>query len=587
MIGISLLDIFIIIISLLVTIAIPLYFKNKENTLREYFQSSGRLSWFVSGTAMVATTFSADTPLAVTELVAQNGISGNWLWWYGSIGSIITVYFFAPLWKRSGALTDVELVKLRYSGKGAEFLRIFKSVYLGFFINVLILSWVNLAMYKIARVLLPNVPSEVVVSILFLLAFAYTSIMGLSGISYADTFQFFFAMVSCIALAYFVLKLPEVGGITGLKDQLSPETFNFLPDFSNPNSNNLSIPAFLTFIFVAWWTSWYPGSEPGGGGYIAQRIMAAKDVKSSILSTLWFTIAHYFVRPWPWIIVGLCSLVLFPELAPEHKGEGYIKVMSKSLPSGLLGFMIASFMAAYLSTIATHLNWGTSYLVNDFYKPYLVKNKTDNYYLYSSVFFQLIIMLISLIITFYFIKTISGVWLFLIECGAGTGFVLIFRWFWWRLNVWSEFTAYLSPILFYSICKFYLGLEFPYSLLFTASCTILVTLVVTVLTPETNIDVLIRFYKTVLPPGRLWKNWAIRNEINPISGEGSISRLILLTFAGVFMVFSGLFTVGHLIFQNYFLMGIYACIFTISISVTIYFFPEVHFEHIVEKKEED
>ncbi|MCB1190831.1 MAG: Na+:solute symporter [Leptospiraceae bacterium] len=586
MIGISLLDLLIIFVSLLVTVSIPLYFKNKENSLREYFQSSGRLSWFVSGTAMVATTFSADTPLAVTELVATNGISGNWLWWYGSIGSIITVYFFAPLWKKSGAMTDVELVKLRYSGKGVQYLRIFKSVYLGFFINILILSWVNLAMYKISRVLLPSVPPEIVVSILFLLAFAYTSLMGLSGISYADTFQFFFAMASCVALAFFVLNLPEIGGISGLKKQLNPEVFNFMPDFSNPKSNNLSIPSFLTFVLIVWWTSWYPGSEPGGGGYIAQRIMASKDVKSSILSTLWFTIAHYFVRPWPWIIVGLCSLVLFPDLVADRKGEGYIMVMHQSLPSGLLGLMIASFMAAYLSTVATHLNWGTSYLINDFYKPYVVENKPDNYYLFVSIFFQLVVMLVSLIITFYFIKTISGVWLFLLECGAGTGFVLIFRWFWWRLNVWSEFAAYISPIVFYSISKFYLGLLFPYSLLFTAFCTIAVTLVVTMITPETNIEVLIRFYKTVLPPGKLWRNWAIRNEINPVSGEGSIGRLVLLTFAGVFMVFSGLFSVGHLIFQNYQLMGVFMVLFILSMGITIYYFPEVHFEHIVEKNQE-
>ncbi|HNN80661.1 MAG TPA: sodium:proline symporter, partial [Leptospiraceae bacterium] len=273
-------DIFIIFIFLFFSLFLPYLFSKKDSTLKGYFQASGRMPWFISGTAMVATTFAADTPLAVTELVAKFGISGNWLWWYGSISSIATVYFFAPLWKKSGVMTDIELVNLRYSGIGAEILRIFKSIYLGFFMNILILAWVNLAMVKVVEVLLPDVSAKLIVSSLFLFAFLYTIYMGLNGISIADTFQFFFAMIGCVVLAYFVLSIPEVGGIDGLQQKLPPSYFNFIPDFQNPASKDFSVESFLLFIGVIWWSSWYPGAEPGGGGYIAQRILAAKDVES-------------------------------------------------------------------------------------------------------------------------------------------------------------------------------------------------------------------------------------------------------------------------------------------------------------------
>ncbi|MBK6609037.1 MAG: Na+:solute symporter [Leptospiraceae bacterium] len=467
-------DFLVIFLFLFFSLFIPFLFSKKEATLKGHFQASGRLSWFVSGTAMVATTFAADTPLAVTELVAKYGISGNWLWWYGSISSIATVYFFAPLWKKSGVLTDVELVNLRYSGMGASILRIFKSIYLGLIMNVIILAWVNLAMLKVAEVLIPDVSAKLIVSGLFLFAFLYTVYMGLHGISIADTFQFFFAMFGCIVLAYFILSIPEVGGIAGLKEKLPASYFHFIPDFKNPSSKEFSVESFLLFIGVIWWSSWYPGAEPGGGGYIAQRILAAKNVKSSLLASLWFTIAHYFVRPWPWILVALSSVILFPDLLPDDKGKGYVLVMTKSgLPQGLLGLMIAVFMAAYLSTIATHLNWGSSYLVNDLYKPYLAKDKADNHHLAVSKVFQLLMMVLSLVIAFYFIKTISGVWQFLLECGAGVGVVLILRWYIPRLNAWSELTGFIAPVFFYSVNHFLIKLASPYSVLFTVGGVIL------------------------------------------------------------------------------------------------------------------
>ncbi|MCE9501641.1 MAG: Na+:solute symporter [Leptospira sp.] len=573
MIDFSFSDTLIVIIFLALTILIPVLFRQKNRTLADYFQSGGKLSWFVAGTAIVATTFAADTPLAVTELVSKYGISGNWVWWYAAIGSVFTAYVFAPLWKRSGALTDIELVRLRYSGRSADFLRILKSIYLGFFMNILIMSWVNVAMVKICKVILPGYSTELIVTSLFLFAFLYTAFMGLTGISYADTFQFFFAMGGCILLAYFALGLPEIGGIAGLKDKLPEETFNFFPDFSNPKTNDLSIGSFLILIMVVWWSSWYPGAEPGGGGYVAQRIMAARDERSAMLSALWFTIAHYFVRPWPWIIVALCSMVLFPGLPVTEKGQGFVLIMQKSLPTGMLGLMTASFIAAYLSTIATHLNWGSSYIVTDFVKPYVLRGREDRFYFGISAISQLLMMTASLLISFFVINSISDVWVFLLECGSGVGFVLIFRWFWPRLTALSEIASFLFPAIYYLTGKFVLKIVFPYSILFTVAATIISVIAVTFLSKPVDIRILTIFYQRVLPPGFLWRNWAIANNIplNAIA-EDSYKKIILVP-AGIVLVISALFTSGYLIFAFYEKMMISLLVFTASFAITLYLFP--------------
>lgn len=574
MIAFGLVDISIIVIFLFFTFLIPYIFSKKESTIKGHFQAGGKLSWFVSGTAMVATTFAADTPLAVTELVAKYGISGNWLWWYGSISSIVTVYFFAPLWKKSGVLTDVELVHLRYSGKGSDILRIFKSIYLGFFMNVLILAWVNLAMLKVTEVLIPNVSAKVIVSGLFLFAFLYTAYMGLNGISIADTFQFFFAMGGCIVLAYFILSIPEVGGIAGLREKLPASYFHFIPDFENPVSRDFSVESFLLFIGVIWWSSWYPGAEPGGGGYIAQRILAAKNVESSLLASLWFTIAHYFVRPWPWILVALSSVVLFPDLLPDDKGKGYVLVMTKGdLPHGLLGLMVAVFMAAYLSTIATHLNWGSSYLINDLYKPYIAPNKKDRHHLKVSKLFQILMMIVSLLVSFYYIKTISGVWQFLLECGAGVGIVLILRWYIPRLNAWSELVGFIAPVFFFSIAKIQLELTSPYSVLFTVGGVILSVILVTFLTPNVDSNTLTHFYHQVSPPGLFWKHWAKKNKIPQREFGLSLLQSLVLSLTGIVLIFSGLFSLGNWVLGNYESLVMSVSLFIFSIVVTYHLFP--------------
>lgn len=574
MTGLTILDISIIVLFLLFNILFPLLFIKRKETVKDHFQAGGKLGWFVSGTAMVATTFAADTPLAVTELVAKYGIAGNWLWWYGSVSAIVTVFFFAPLWKKSGVLTDVELVELRYSGIGAKILRMFKSVYLGFFMNVLIMAWVNLAMLKISEVLLPNSNPIYIVSGLFLVALFYTSLAGLTGISFMDAFQFFFAMSGCIVLAYFVLSLPEVGGVIGLQEKIPPAYFHFVPDFKAPVSADFTIESFLVFILVISWASWYPGAEPGGGGYIAQRILASKDLKSSILSSLWFTIAHYFIRPWPWILVALASIVLFPGLSADDKGKGYVLVMQKTLPEGLLGMMVSVFMAAYLSTIATHLNWGSSYLINDLYKPYIKKDKSEAHYLRVTKLIELVLMCASLIISFNYMKSISGVWAFLLECGAGVGFVLILRWYIPRLNAWSELTAFTIPGVFYTIGKYVLELKSPISVLFTVGCVVLSVLLVTAFTPGVETGKLTEFYTKINPPGIFWKRWALKNNITYKEFEIPLKRSLLLSVLGIVLIFSGLFSLGN------FLLGYEAeLVWSVSIlalsSVSLYLlFPE-------------
>lgn len=565
-------DIIVIFLFLAITYLLAHLSKKKEDTLQSHFQASSTLSWFISGTAMVATTFAADTPLAVTELVAKYGISGNWLWWYMGVSSITTVYFFAPLWKRSGVLTDVELVKLRYGGKGADILRIFKSIYMGFFLNVLILSWVNLSMLKISEVLFPDVPSKLVVSLLFLFAFIYTSLMGLTGISYADTFQFFLAIGGCIFLAIVVVQRPEIGGIEGLKEKLKPELLQFAPSFSGETSP-FSLETFLVFVTVIWWASWYPGAEPGGGGYIAQRILAARDERNSILAALWFTVAHYFIRPWPWILVGLASLVLYPNLSEEDSAKGFVFAMRDSLGPGSFGLLVAAFLAAYLSTVATHLNWGTSYLVHDFYKPFIQKDRTEAEYLKITKVFEGALMVSSLLVAFYFIQTISGVWKFLLECGAGSGFVLIARWFLPRLNAYSELGGFLFPVVFYVLGTILFPIPTPYSILFTISGTLVSVGILTILTPPPENIVLQNFEKKVSPPGIFWDHWRRKNNARKPEGTG-MGRSFLLTILGLLLVYSGLFGLGGVIFdypEIYIPSGI---VFFLSAVGTYFLFPE-------------
>ena len=464
-------------------------------------------------------------------------------------------------------MTEVEFAEIRYSGRPAKFLRGFRAVYLGLFINVIIMGWVNKAMASILTGMF-GIPESVVIYYVFaamMLVAVYSALSGLWGVVITDAFQFFIAMTGCIILAVIVINSGQIGGIDGLQKKLPEYTFRFLPVISNIKDAgmafSLSVTSFLAYIGIIWWASWYPGAEPGGGGYVAQRMMSAKDEKHSLFATLFFQIAHYGIRPWPWIIVALCSLILYPDLASNQKGLGYIYAMNDFLPAGLKGLLVAAFFAAYMSTIATQLNWGTSYLINDFYRRFLKRNKNEYYYVKASRIATVLLMLISAIVTL-FISTISGAWVFIMECGAGLGLVLILRWYWWRINAWSEISAMVTPFLIYPVLKFN-GIEFPNTLFILVLCTTVVWLTVTFLTKPTKDEVLIDFYSKIHPGGILWKK--VSDKLPEVKSDSGFVGMFINWLAGVVLVYSFLFGTGSFLFGD----TIKAFIFLISGLVSI------------------
>lgn len=567
---ISYLDWLIIIVYVLLALGIGFYFtsKRKINT-DDFFLSGRRLPWYIAGTGMVATTFAADTPLAVTELVAENGIAGNWLWWNMVFGGVLTVFFFSKFWRRANISTDCEFVTLRYSGKESHFLRGFRAVYIGFFMNLLVISWVNLAMVKIVGVMFPNLtifgyqslhifgfifqPSHIIVACIMIFIAVYSSIGGLSGVSFVDTFQFFLSMSATIILAVFAVNHESIGGIVGLKEKLPAFAFEFMPKIGESSSNDSSglismgWVAFLVFFGMQWWVSWYPGAEPGGGGYIAQRMMSAKNEKHAVGATLWFQIAHYAIRPWPWIIVALVSLVLYPDLLPHEKGNGFVFVIRDILPPGLLGLLLAAFLAAYMSTLASQIVWGSSYIINDFLKPYVSKNKSENSYVNMSRIVTVLLLVVSLFVTTK-IERISDVWKFMLEYSGGIGLVLILRWYWWRINAWSEIAALIAPFFMYPILKYY-DIQFPHSLPIIVVWSTFVWLTVTFLTKPTDEAKLISFFKLIKPGGSGWKKIAkLVPDINP---DKSYNLLFIAWISACIMILSFLFGTGKLIFAEY------------------------------------
>jgi len=542
-----------------------LYSRRAGRSTSEFFLSGRNLPWWLAGTSMVATTFAADTPLAVTELVARNGIAGNWLWWNFMFGGMLTVFFFARLWRRAGIMTDVEFVELRYAGKAAAFLRGFRSLYLGVFMNCIIMAWVNLAMASILEGMfgIPRDQVMLYVGAALLFTAIYSAMSGLWGVAVTDVFQFVLAMIGTIVLAFVVLGLPQVGGIAGLEAQLPDWALRFAPQVGGDSTLQstggalaLTVASFLAFVGIQWWASWYPGAEPGGGGYIAQRMMSAKDEKHSLFATLWFTIAHYCVRPWPWIIVGLATLILYPELPADEKRLGYVFAMRDFLPVGLKGLLVASFFAAYMSTIATQLNWGTSYFINDFYRRFISpagdfvnERAAEKNAVFLSRMITIVIMIVSLIVT-AMLDTISGAWAFIIEAGAGLGLVLILRWFWWRINAWSEITAMIIPLVTYAFIAYansayHLGIAFPETLYYIVTVTTIGWLIVTAVTPPTEEATLIQFYRRVHPGGVGWRR--IARLVPDVKSDTGYGGLFLNWIAGVVLVFSMLFGVGKII----------------------------------------
>ena len=552
------------------------YRSQAGKSLTDFFLSGRNLPWYLAGISMVATTFAADTPLWVTEKIAQHGISGNWLWWNMLIGGMLTTFFFSHLWRRANILTEPELVEIRYSGRAARILRGFKAIYMGIFLNAIIIGWVNAALMMILGVFF-DIPDEELIWWVALAMFTvavYSTFSGLKGVVVTDVVQFIIAMTGCILLAIVLLSSEEIGGISGLKSKLPAWRFDFFPKITGETSvvevtkvYSVTIGAFLTFSLVQWWASWYPGAEPGGGGYVAQRIMSTKNEKHAVYATLFFQIAHYCLRPWPWIIVGLCALVLYPQLTIEESGKGFIMAMKDYLPTGLKGLLLIAFLSAYMSTISTQLNWGASYLTNDLYKRFIRPEEqfadpetAQKDYVKKGRIFTVLIMAIALLATTR-ITAIDAAARFLIECGAGLGMVLILRWYWWRINAWSEITASLAPFIGYAAGQ-YLQLEFPDSFLLTVAFSTVCWLLATYLTPPTEHRVLKSFYERVRPEG----NWS------PVAGgekksKRNMARLVGCWLSSIVMTYATLFMIGYFIFKEWEL----ACLnLTIALGALIY-----------------
>jgi Na+/proline symporter len=516
-----------------------------QRSLADFFVSGRGVPWWLAGTSMVATTFSADTPLAVTGLTAQYGIAGNWLWWSLLFSGMLTVFFFARLWRRAGVMTDVELIELRYAGRAAAFLRGFRALYLGVLMNCLILGWTNLAMVKILKVSLGIGKIEAVLACLAVTAL-YTTLAGLWGVLLTDLVQFLLMVGMTFVLAYYAVA--AVGGLGALRERVAATSdggslLSFLPAADSPW---MPVTVFLVYVGVNWWASWYPGAEPGGGGYVAQRIFSAKDEKHSLWATLWFNVAHYALRPWPWILVALASVVLYPTLA--DKEAGYVQVMVDHLPASLRGLMLAAFFAAYMSTVSTHLNWGASYAVNDFYRRFLRPDASEQHHLRAAQAATLLLMLIAGGVT-YFLESIRGAWQLLLTLGAGTGAVYLLRWYWWRVNAWSEIAAMIAAFftsLALHTVKPFAGSEqvvFAKNMLATTAVVTAVWLGVTLLTPPEPAARLVDFYRRVRPGAFGWRPVAAQAPDVPATSAGGYN--LRAWVLGCALVYSLLFATGE------------------------------------------
>src|SRR5437588_897656 len=557
----TLADWLVVALYFLFNIGVGLYYKRRAGrSTAEYFLSGRNVPWWLAGTSMVATTFAADTPLVVTGLVARNGVAGNWLWWNLLASGMLTVFFYARLWRRAGVMTDIEFSEIRYAGPPAAFLRGFRALYLGLLINCIILGWVNLAMAKILQLVFTISKGEAlwIVVGLIVLTSAISTLSGLWGVLVTDLFQFVIKMGMVIVLA--VVAVQAVGGIEAMKAKLAlidearaasgsrGSVLSFVPDVG---SAWMPFLTFFVYIGVNWWATWYPGAEPGGGGYVAQRMLSAKDERHSLLATLWFNIAHYAVRPWPWILAALASLILFPGLKDPE--TGYIRVMIDYLPSSLRGLMIAAFAAAFMSTIATQLNWGASYLVNDFYRRFVRREAGEPHYVLASRLATALLTVISAAVAFR-IESIGGAWKLLIITGAGTGAVLLLRWYWWRINAWSEVSAMIAAFVVSVLLQTVGGLDsdlpldFAHIVLITVAVTTVVWLAVTFLTRPESDATLVAFYRRTRPSRAGWGPVAALAPDARPSADGPANLIDWV--AGCVLVSGVLFGVGKLLLQE-------------------------------------
>ncbi len=525
-------------IALIIGLGIYLSKKATKNT-ESYFVAGRGLPWWLLGTSIVATTFAADTPLAVSGLVRSKGIAGNWYWWSGAMAGMLGVFFYSRLWRRSKIITDTQFAELRYSGKSASALRGFRALYFSLVYNAIVMGWVMLAMAKILGGVL-GIPKWQGVAFCFVVAVIYTSLSGLWGVVITDFVEFCTAMFTSILLA--IIAVSKSGGmaniLANLRTTMGAEKAMNITAIVPLHSALLPIGFFFIYIGLQWWTT----GNTDGGSYFAQRMLAAKNEKHARLGFLWGNIAHYCLRTWPWIVVGLVAIVAFPHL--EDPEMGYIKVMLKFLPAGLLGLALAGFLAAFLSTIDTQLNWGASYLINDFYRRFLVKNASERHYIRASIIATLIIAAIGALVTFM-MTSIYGAWTIITSINAGIGLVYLLRWYWWRINAWSEISAITTSVIMSAYLAIFTTIKFPQTLLYIIPVSVGVWVTVTLLTPPASNKKLITFYKLVRPGGPGWKR--IRAQI-PGTEKDRIGWSNLKGFiAAVIATYSTLIGVGKII----------------------------------------
>lgn len=551
------LDWVIVLVSIGLSFAPAIYLMRRAGSSTTEFFTSGRAApWWLIGGSMVATTFSTDTPNLVTNLVREHGVANNWVWWAFLLTGMSTVFFYARMWRRSGVLTDLEFYEIRYAGKPAAMVRGFRAIYLGLFFNIVIMATVNLAAAKIANVLL-GWPMWQTLWVCAVINVSFASIAGLWGVLITDVFQFVIAMVASVSAAYFAVQQPQVGGLTGLFTKIPPSTLQLLPDFSDWT---LTLSVLILPLTISWWSVWYPGSEPGGGSYIAQRILASKSERDALGGTLFFNVAHYALRPWPWIIVALSSMLVFPQLSDIAKAFPYLEpsmighdmaypAMLTFLPAGFLGLMVAGLLAAYVSTISTHLNWGTSYLVHDLYRRFVRADATETHYVWMGRLVTALLMLLAAGMTFLLESARSSFEL-LLSIGAGSGLLYLLRWYWWRINAWSEIAAmgvsFFVAVGFFVAGKVGYGVSANIVLLVTVGVTTLAWVSATLLTKPESDATLVAFYKLVRPAGPGWTDISRKAGVGP--SPDSLPQQLLGWILGCAFVYATLFGAGSVLY---------------------------------------
>ncbi|MDZ4863885.1 MAG: sodium:solute symporter family protein [Gemmatimonadota bacterium] len=567
------LDWAIVVLSIIVSfIPAVIMARRAGSSTAEFFTSGRAAPWWLIGVSMVATTFSTDTPNLVTNLIREKGVANNWLWWSFLLTGMATVFFYARLWRRSGVMTDLEFYEVRYSGRAATLVRGFRALYLGLFFNCAIMATVNLAAAKIANVVLGwPIGKTLLICALLNVAFAATS--GLWGVLVTDFIQFGIAMTGAVALAVFSLRQPEVGGLAGLIAKTDPKTLNLLPDFSDWR---LTVSVLIMPLTVQWWSVWYPGAEPGGGSYIAQRMLAAKSERDALAGTLFFNVAHYAIRSWPWIIVALCSMLVFPNLSDIARTFPYVDpalighdmaypAMLKFLPAGFLGLMIAGMLAAYISTISTHLNWGTSYLVHDFYRRFLKPGADERHYVLVGRLMTAALMVVAAGFTLV-LDSARQAFELLLAVGAGTGLLYLLRWFWWRVNAWSEIAAMLSSFLlaiaFAVLNRTGHPVDGAIALIISVSVTTLVWVTTALFTEPTERSRLVAFYRLVRPAGPGWASVQAEAGVGP--SLDSLPQALLGWTLGVAFIYSALFGTGSFLYGRTSQALIFLAVFTVS-----------------------